>query len=370
MSMNTEAQIRQEIDALRETASSTQELYRETCALLFFRYGITPTANKLYQLVKKGSMSAPAEALAKFWKELREKSRVRIEHPDLPESVKTLAGELVGHLWSEAQARAQESFSVFRADAHARTHEAETARQAADDARKSTVQELERTQAALRVAEERALELERTFAGERASNEALREQLISGKRKEEALEAALSDARKDFAAELEKLRTALQRSEERYEAAERRALLEIDRERTASARAQKELTQLRKTHLDVTEQHRTESAGLQRQLGDLRQELGVVEGGLAKMRDLNDHLNVELKDARTALANRDTQIALLHRDVELRNERIVALDLAVKEAREAALGEQPTKTDSSDRPKPRKRSGKAVPLSKLEHPTG
>ena len=52
--------------------------------LLFFRHGIAPTANRLYQLVKKGSMNAPAEALARFWATLREKSRVRIEHPDLP----------------------------------------------------------------------------------------------------------------------------------------------------------------------------------------------------------------------------------------------------------------------------------------------
>ncbi|GAB3552032.1 hypothetical protein GCM10027343_37040 [Noviherbaspirillum agri] len=52
--------------------------------LLFFRYGITPTTNKLYQLVRKGSMSAPAEALNKFWEDLRDKSRVRIEHRDLP----------------------------------------------------------------------------------------------------------------------------------------------------------------------------------------------------------------------------------------------------------------------------------------------
>lgn len=56
----------------------TQALYREVCVLLFFRHGITPTANKLYQLVRKGSMSAPTEALRTFWADLREKSRVRI----------------------------------------------------------------------------------------------------------------------------------------------------------------------------------------------------------------------------------------------------------------------------------------------------
>src|SRR5437773_5154975 len=93
-----EARLQSEIEALRAQHSDTQELYCEVCVLLFFRHGITPTANKLYQLVRKGSMSAPAEALAKFWSALREKSRVRIEHPDLPEELREAAGEAIGAL--------------------------------------------------------------------------------------------------------------------------------------------------------------------------------------------------------------------------------------------------------------------------------
>ena len=60
-------QIALEIERLRGQFTETQELYREVCVLLFFRHGITPTANRLYQLVRKGSMSAPAEALRAFW---------------------------------------------------------------------------------------------------------------------------------------------------------------------------------------------------------------------------------------------------------------------------------------------------------------
>ena len=58
--MTTEAQIHADIEALRERIPETQDLYREVCTILFFRYGITPTANKLYQYVRKGSMSAPS----------------------------------------------------------------------------------------------------------------------------------------------------------------------------------------------------------------------------------------------------------------------------------------------------------------------
>lgn len=49
-------------------------------------------------------MSAPGEALSNFWSTLREKSRVRIEHPDLPEELRDAAGEVIGALWQSAQA--------------------------------------------------------------------------------------------------------------------------------------------------------------------------------------------------------------------------------------------------------------------------
>ena len=105
---NETNQIQAEVERLRAQFPDTQELYREVSALLFFRYGITPTANKLYQLVRKGSMSAPAEALNKFWETLREKSRIRIEHPDLPESLRDAAAAMLTTVWQQAQTQAKE----------------------------------------------------------------------------------------------------------------------------------------------------------------------------------------------------------------------------------------------------------------------
>src|SRR3546814_10960387 len=62
-------------------------------------------------------MSAPSEALTKFWADLREKSRTRVEHPDLPNALKDVAGELVATLWTNAQVAAQESLTAYRAEA-------------------------------------------------------------------------------------------------------------------------------------------------------------------------------------------------------------------------------------------------------------
>src|ERR1700743_2589428 len=89
-----------DIERLKAEFPKPRELYREVCALLFFRHGITPTANRLYQLVKRGSMGTPTAVLGEFWVELREKSRVRIEHPDLPADLQAGAGQVVAPLWT------------------------------------------------------------------------------------------------------------------------------------------------------------------------------------------------------------------------------------------------------------------------------
>jgi DNA repair exonuclease SbcCD ATPase subunit len=334
--MNIEDEIREDIDALRATITNTQELYREVCALLFFRYGITPTANKLYQLVKKGSMSAPAEALARFWEQLREKSRVRIEHPDLPDSLKTAAGELVGRLWADAQAEAQETLSVFRHEADARVAEADAARQNAESDQQAAINELERLHEALDVAAERNLALERSLAAERAQTESLRAQSVLANERLETLETALAGARQAFSIELEKLRDSLRIAENRFETSEKRGLLEIDRERTMATKAQKELAQERKTGADLIERQRNEYAALQRELGDVRQKLGVAEGSLAKMRELAEQQTTRLEAMREQLALRTTEAALMQREVELRDEQLKAVEKSLLEAKQAA----------------------------------
>lgn len=187
--MSTEAKIIAEIEALKVHDLDTQDLYREVCTILFFRYGITPTANKLYQYVRKGSMSAPAEALTKFWSDLREKSRVRIEHPDLPEALKAAAGEMVVSLWSQAQTSAHDSLVIFRQEAQEKVAESLKAVATADKARVAAEAESDQTRESIKAANERILDLERNLAGERARTESLEQQIESARHQQTSLAA-------------------------------------------------------------------------------------------------------------------------------------------------------------------------------------
>ncbi|WP_211167198.1 DNA-binding protein [Aromatoleum evansii] len=274
--------------------------------------------------------------MARFWAELREKSRVRIEHPDLPDTLKVAAGELVGRLWSEAQAAAQENLNVFREEATARVTAADVAKQRAEQDRQAANQELEHLHEALNDSSERILSLERVLAAERAEKEGLAGQLSTARRQHQALEAELSAARKDFASELEKQRDALRRAEDRHEAAEKRALLEIDRERTTTAKAQKELVQIRQSTADLVQRQRDELGALQQELGDVRQALGAAEGSLIKMREDAEQHIAQMNVMREQLSQRTTEAALLQRELELRDEKIKTMVQELQRARESA----------------------------------
>jgi chromosome segregation ATPase len=300
-----EAQLQADIAQLRGQFPRTQDLYREVCVLLFFRHGIAPTANRLYQLVKKGSMNAPAEALARFWATLREKSRVRIEHPDLPAELQSATGELAAALWMRAVDMAQDQLATAQLEAQRSVADARTRQAQADAEQDQLRQELTGSAAALDAAQTRITELDQALAISVAAASALQDQLGLAQQGEQQLQRALETARHDFASELDKLRADGALAQERLKAAETRALLEIDRERQAAARLQKELDTANRRAEQGVSRHRDDVQKLQGQLGNLRQQVGVLEGKLDALRTENARYvdeAVQARDQRDQLA--------------------------------------------------------------------
>lgn len=293
-----EAQLHAEIDQLRAQFPRTQELYREVCVLLFFRHGIAPTANRLYQLVKKGSMSAPAEALTRFWATLREKSRVRIEHPDLPTELQSATGELAAALWTQAVDLAQDQLATAQLEAQRSIAEAQARQTQAEAGRDQLRQELTGSAAVLDGAQTRITELDQALAISVAAASTLQEQVRLAQQGEQQLQRALETARHDFASELDKLRADGALAQERLKAAETRALLEIDRERQATARLQRELITATRKAEQGSARHQEEVQKIQAQVGNLRQQVGVLEGKLEALRAANTRYIDEAAQAR------------------------------------------------------------------------
>ncbi|MGT2477296.1 DNA-binding protein [Paraburkholderia terrae] len=309
MSPSDDARLAADIERLKAEFPKTRELYREVCALLFFRFGQTPTANRLYQLVKRGSMGTPAAVLGEFWAELREKSRVRIEHPDLPADLGAAAGELVATLWTRAAASAQADLDALRAEVEAQRAEADQRVTAARAELERTETALEQRTAALLAAQVEVRDLEKAQVEEHAARRALDAEISRLKTEAAARDRELAQVREGFSRDLDKLRETAERAEERLRATEKRALLEIDRERSAVAKLQKEVDETNKRADRREADHHRAVEALQAQLGDARHQTGVLQGRLDAEQAANATLQAQVVAVRQGVVREATGLA-------------------------------------------------------------
>nr|WP_242665842.1 DNA-binding protein [Paraburkholderia ginsengiterrae] len=267
---------------------------------MIYGHGVTPTANRLYQLVRRGSMGTPTAVLGEFWAELREKSRVRIDHPDLPADLGAAAGELVATLWTRATASAEAALDALRGEVEAQRVEAQQSVVAARDELGRTETALEQRTAALLAAQVEIRELDKAQAEGHAQRQALEGELARIRAALAARDQELVEVREGFSRDLGKQREAAERAEDRLRASEKRALLEIDRERSTAAKLQKELDEAmrRADHKDAD--HRRAIEAIQAQLGDARHQAGVLQGRLDAVQTENLRLQTEMMTLREA----------------------------------------------------------------------
>lgn len=285
MSETTEAApsstIQAEVERLRALAPDTKALYREVAAALFFRFGVPPTANRLFQLVGKGSMATAASVLARFWQDLREHSRLRLEHPGVPEPLRDAAGSLIGQVWTAAYDLAQQDLAGARAELQAQLeqvrNEAERARLTATEAegklaeRNRAVEQLQRE-----VADGDGLLSARDGEISRLQVEvAALKSSIADRR------AEVDEAKRAFAGELESLRSAIALTEERARASERRALAEIEAARHKADDAGKALAKQQKIHASEIDRFGKSLAKREAEIDVMRERLARAESALS-----------------------------------------------------------------------------------------
>ncbi|QEI06781.1 hypothetical protein FXN63_13770 [Pigmentiphaga aceris] len=378
-------QLQNDVDALRAQFSNTAELYRETCALMFFRYGQTPTANRLYQLVRKGSMSAPAAALGAFWNSLREQSRVKIDHADMPDGLKNAAAELTMSLWREAKQHAEQTFDAQRSEAadalaqtltrlgsvqaeledlqklHAEQQDAlQQARAQHLDAVKEADELRERlsaetaahresinvrdayAKAQQQAASLREADLREAFA---ARESTLREALAEV---QAGLAAAHEDHRRALSAAHAESRDALSGIQARFDAQHKHNLLELDRERMRAAQLDKALMQAQTQLGAKTEAAAAEAAKWHDQSAQWQGKLGALEGRLAAISEervrADEQRAQEKADAQAAIqAAVDSQRASEQEVLNLRKELASLVEQGRAQGKQTEARKQPAK---------------------------
>lgn len=299
--MNTtfinEQQLQTEVDALKLQFLETKDIYREVCVLLFFRYGITPTANKLYQYVRRGSMSAPAEALNKFWLELREKSRVRIERSDIPENIAAVAGDLIANLWNEAQKAAQSGFSELVDNATAEILKYKLQYEVAEQNKEKIEALLTATQAELKKVSNCLSENENLRMTDMLALADKEKSLKTLENENKHLKVELENAKEDFATKVNKISNLMDKSEGRFKLHESKYLLEIDRHRQKVLSTQKDLQKLSSMLKNVQIAHDKEVAGLNKSNVLLSHRIGLLEGRIQSLNHDKTELAKKIKKA-------------------------------------------------------------------------
>jgi len=307
--ITSENNIQAEVEHLRTQFPQTKDLYRETCVLLFFRYGITPTANKLYSLVRKGSMSAPANALDEFWKNLREKSRVRIESPDIPEVLRVSTGELISSLWRQAQEAASNSF-VERIEEIAEqgsinNHLIETTNKE-NHSLKGQISILKKQ---IETSEQKMHEIERMRLNDINALTELEISYKSLRAERDLLAKSLEISRGHFTQDLEKLNESLKKAEDHYRMLEKKSMLELDNARQNTTKLKKENTRLLISAKSEQEKSRKEITAIQSKVSELREKVGILTGRLSELNKRNKETDQKLKSTEKQLATKAFQIS-------------------------------------------------------------
>ncbi|MFC4523834.1 MULTISPECIES: DNA-binding protein [Cupriavidus] len=313
----TDAALQADLTELRSRFPETRALYREVCGLLFFRYGVTPTANKLYSLVRKGSMGTPADVLQAFWQELRGRTRVTIDHPDLPEALKDIAAGAVQTIWQAANKAATGELATLRAEARATASAAEAER---DAARAETAAAREEAAAiSAQLAEARAAHdaAQAELVAERQAHAGTQARLDAGRAELEAVGRQLAELRTQFSTELERAREAVTLAQERAEASERRALRELDAERTARQQSERiaealrgELGVARSEARDAAVAQAEVRARLEAQTATLSDRLAAAEQAQRKAAHELDAVQAELGAAQRRAERAAAEAAL------------------------------------------------------------
>lgn len=276
----TEAKLIQDVENLRIQFPQAKDLYREVCRLMFFRYGIQPTANKLYQLVRKGTMSTPALAVNNFWSELRLKNRVDIEHSGLPDTLREFAGEALSTLWKSALEVAKQNVK----EKHSAINGIESANRLELESYKAQVKKLEALNAEqhseLVILRKQLQDSEKRFLIDHQVSATHKESVKTLQYEKSALEGSLKSIHNEFDTELNKLHAALKFAEDRFRKLEAKSFADLDRERQRAYKLESEISDLKKALLKEHAMTKTQTAKNQKLVNELRENVGVIKGQL------------------------------------------------------------------------------------------
>lgn len=278
ISPQTDAAIRETLAPRLAAAKTRQAKSRETASLLFFTYGIYPSAALVRGYTQHGSATDINNDLRDFWHELREKTRVRIEAPMLPDELAAVFSEALGNVWEVAVAKADATLDAERQEAAAAV--AEARREAEEDRRRRRDAEdrIEASEAELRQERSRREEAEKRVEAQGAEIAVLQSSLATWQQQAETEAKARQEAEERFSRDLEAERTANQRNIEMLDGEVKFAKMQIEAARSTERDLRDQLKEEKATKEAALTSYRQRANRAEEALGAARLELAELKG--------------------------------------------------------------------------------------------
>lgn len=257
-----------------------KEKSRQAASLLFFEHGIYPSAKVVLSYTQQGSLTDINRDLHEFWHDLRDKARVKLDAPYLPqELLENFANALAG-LWDQAVANSTATFDAERLQAETEVDRAQRKMAEAEQLASSMLERAQASEAELRQERERRENAEKRVEGQISEIEALQSSLTKWQQQAESEARARQEAEQRFSRDLEAERTLRQHESERYDGEMKFVKLQIDSARNA----EREL----RDQLKAVNEHKDAELSAYRQRANNAADLvATIKLELAEVRGLN-----------------------------------------------------------------------------------
>ena len=282
-----DAAVRETVAARLGSDSPRREKSRLAASILFFEHGVYPSAKAVLECTQQGSLTDINRDVQEFWRDLREKTKVQLDAPALPDELLATFSEGLRAVWELANSRANEGLDSLRRDA-------------ADQVRVSE-QRVEEARSALLLVEARIQEVEQELRGERERRETAETRAEVQSAEIESLNSSIEqwrsrladetsarrEAEERFSRDLEAERGERQREAERFQGEIRFAKQQIEEARASERRARDEVA--------------VEIASLRQRLGRTEESNALVVRFNAELQGAKRALEIHIEDLQARL---------------------------------------------------------------------
>jgi predicted nucleic acid-binding Zn-ribbon protein len=292
----TEDTIRAALAPRLAAAKTRHEKTRETATLLFFQYGIYPSAKVVHGYTQHGSMTDINTDLREFWNDLRERSRVKIEAPMFPDAVTAMFSDALAKVWELAMDKAHAALDGERqeaadqvAQAQRDAYEAQRMRQIAESDAQSREYELRQERNRREVAEKK-------IDVQAAEIDALQSSLVQWQAQAEAEAQARKAALEQFSRDLESERAARQRDNEMFEGEIKFAKMQIEAARSTERDLREQIKEDKASKDVELAAYRQRASRAEDALGAARIELAEIKGRYAGLEERIVELQARIRE--------------------------------------------------------------------------